>query len=51
MVELAEEGMTMIVVTHEMGFANELQTRSFLWMQGKLSKQRAQRIFSQTQKR
>ena len=27
MKELAEEGMTMVVVTHEMGFAREVATR------------------------
>ena len=27
MKELAEEGMTMVVVTHEMGFAKEVGTR------------------------
>ncbi|MBQ5927354.1 MAG: amino acid ABC transporter ATP-binding protein, partial [Clostridia bacterium] len=27
MTELAEEGMTMVVVTHEMGFAKEVATR------------------------
>lgn len=27
MKELAEEGMTMVVVTHEMGFAKEVATR------------------------
>jgi general L-amino acid transport system ATP-binding protein len=51
MVELAEEGMTMIVVTHEMGFAKRCCRHDhFYGLQGKLSKQRAQRIFSQTQK-
>jgi polar amino acid transport system ATP-binding protein len=29
--ELAEDGMTMIVVTHEMGFAREVGTRILLW--------------------
>ena len=30
--QLAEEGMTMIVVTHEMGFAREAATASCSWM-------------------
>ena len=29
--ELAEEKMTMVVVTHEMGFARELQPKFCLW--------------------
>lgn len=33
MKNLAIEGMTMVVVTHEMGFAKEVATVSFLWMQ------------------
>ncbi len=33
MKELAEEGMTMVVVTHEMGFAREVATR-VLFMDG-----------------
>ncbi len=33
MKELAEEGMTMVVVTHEMGFAREVGTR-ILFMDG-----------------
>ena len=38
MVELANEGMTMMVVTHEMGFAKKLLTVLFLWMKVVLSK-------------
>jgi polar amino acid transport system ATP-binding protein len=33
MKELADEGMTMVVVTHEMGFAREVGTR-ILFMDG-----------------
>ena len=33
MKELAEDGMTMVVVTHEMGFAREVATR-VLFMDG-----------------
>ena len=32
--ELAEEGMTMIVVTHEMGFAREVASRVVFMDQG-----------------
>ena len=31
MKELAKEGMTMVVVTHEMGFAREVGNRVLLW--------------------
>jgi len=36
MKELAESGMTMVVVTHEMGFAREVGTRTFFLCEGKL---------------
>jgi glutamate/aspartate transport system ATP-binding protein len=36
MVELAEEGMTMMVVTHEMGFANKVAHRVIFMDQGKI---------------
>lgn len=32
MKQLAQEGMTMVVVTHEMGFAREVANRVFSWM-------------------
>ena len=32
MKELAAGGMTMVVVTHEMGFAREVGTRLISWM-------------------
>ncbi len=32
MQDLAKNGMTMVVVTHEMGFAGRLVTASYLWM-------------------
>ena len=35
MIELAETGMTMLVVTHEMGFAKKLQIVLFSWMRVK----------------
>jgi general L-amino acid transport system ATP-binding protein len=34
MIELARSGMTMIVVTHEMGFAREVANRVFLFDEG-----------------
>lgn len=36
MAELAEEGMTMVVVTHEMGFAKEVATRVIFMEDGKI---------------
>ncbi len=36
MKELAESGMTMVVVTHEMGFAREVGNRTFFLCEGKL---------------
>ena len=37
--ELAESGMTMVVVTHEMGFAREVATRILFMDQGKILEQ------------
>lgn len=39
MKDLAEEGMTMVVVTHEMGFAREAGNRVFFMADGKLLEQ------------
>ena len=39
MKELARSGMTMVVVTHEMGFAREVGTRCLFMDQGKLVEQ------------
>jgi len=36
MKQLAQEGMTMIVVTHEMGFAREVGTRVIFMDEGKI---------------
>ena len=36
MVELAESGMTMIVVTHEMGFAREVADQMAMFDEGKI---------------
>ncbi len=43
--ELAEDGMTMIVVTHEMGFAREVGTRILLMDAGKIIEQNTPREF------
>ncbi|POA69737.1 MULTISPECIES: amino acid ABC transporter ATP-binding protein [Pseudomonas] len=46
--ELAEEGMTMVVVTHEMGFAREVADRVVVLDQGELIEQGPpEQIFSQ----
>lgn len=39
MKELAKEGMTMVVVTHEMGFAREVATRVLFMDEGKIMEQ------------
>ena len=39
MVDLAKEGMTMICVTHEMGFAKEVADRVVFMDQGKIVEQ------------
>ena len=36
---LADEGMTMVVVTHEMGFAKEVATRCLFMDEGKILEQ------------
>ena len=38
MIELAEEGMTMSVVTHEMGFARTVPTRWCSWITARSSR-------------
>jgi len=45
MVELAVEGMTMIVVTHEMGFAREVAHRVFFMDEGKIVESNAPDAF------
>ncbi len=50
MKELADEGMTMVVVTHEMGFAREVADRVVVLDQGELIEQGPpEQIFSQPQ--
>jgi polar amino acid transport system ATP-binding protein len=39
MKELAQEGMTMVVVTHEMGFAKEVGSRVIFMDEGKILEQ------------
>lgn len=39
MKELAEEGMTMVVVTHEMGFAREVADKVIFMADGKIVEQ------------
>ena len=39
--ELADEGMTMVIVTHEMGFAREVATRVMFMDEGKILEQGA----------
>ena len=45
MKELAEDGMTMVVVTHEMGFAREVATRVLFIDDGKIQEQNAPKEF------
>lgn len=48
--ELAKEGMTMVVVTHEMGFARESATEFCLWTMERFSKKMLLRSFSRIRK-
>jgi len=45
MVQLAEEGMTMICVTHEMGFARQVANRVVFMDQGQIVEQNAPKEF------
>ncbi len=45
MKELADEGMTMVVVTHEMGFAREVATRVLFMDEGKVVEQNTPQEF------
>ena len=45
MKELAEEGMTMVVVTHEMGFARSVATRVLFMDQGQIAEQNEPEAF------
>ena len=46
MKELAQTGMTMVVVTHEMGFAREVATRVLFIDEGKIQEENAPEEFS-----
>jgi len=43
--ELADEGMTMVIVTHEMGFAKEVATRVMFVDEGQIKEQNAPKEF------
>ena len=45
MKKLAHDGMTMVVVTHEMGFAREVATRAIFMDEGKIKEQGAPEEF------
>ena len=45
MKELANEGMTMVVVTHEMGFAREVATRVLFIDEGKVKESNTPKEF------
>ena len=45
MIELAEEGMTMLVVTHEMGFANKVADRVIFMDEGEIIEEKPPRQF------
>ncbi|MCI8632038.1 MAG: amino acid ABC transporter ATP-binding protein [Lachnospiraceae bacterium] len=45
MKELAESGMTMVVVTHEMGFAREVSTRILFIDEGKIQEENVPELF------
>ena len=50
MKSLAQEGMTMVVVTHEMGFAREMSTRVIFIDQGIIQEQGSpEQIFTRPQ--
>jgi len=45
--QLADEGMTMVIVTHEMGFAREVATRVLFMDDGRILEDNTLRKFSQ----
>ncbi len=45
MKQLAEDGMTMVVVTHEMGFAREVASRVIFMADGKILEQNSPEEF------
>ncbi len=46
--ELAQEGMTMLVVTHEMDFAKRVANRVYFMEDGRIVQARARRFLAQT---
>jgi ABC-type polar amino acid transport system ATPase subunit len=48
--QLAEEGMTMLVVTHEMGFARQVGTRTVFMDRGEIVEEAAGAAFFETPK-
>ena len=49
MKELAQSGMTMVVVTHEMGFAREVATRVLFIDDGKIQEENTPKEFFRKQ--
>jgi ABC-type polar amino acid transport system ATPase subunit len=49
MTDLAHDGMTMVVVTHEMGFARRVAHRVISWMKGRSSRKASRKIFGAPQ--
>ena len=49
MIQLAEEGMTMICVTHEMGFARQVADRVIFWTTVRLLNKTNRKSSSKTQ--
>ena len=50
MKDLAHEGMTMVIVTHEMGFAKEVASRIIFMDQGVIKEQAAPKEFFENPK-
>ena len=50
MQELAKSGMTMVVVTHEMGFAREVATRVLFIDEGKIQEENSPKKFLPNQR-
>ena len=48
MTELAKEGMTMVVVTHEMGFAKEVANRVIFMSDGVIKEENSPQAFFNT---
>ena len=46
--ELAQSGMTMLIVTHEMGFAKEVSNRCMFFSDGNITEENAPKEFFET---